>query len=144
MIDFQHKFKTANVTISEGIVTAVFKDGKTNEFNTHWLDRPEYRQIALKHGFSEDWRFYAYTHELTHHWLADRLGWEWSWAIHDNQDHPIDGMPAHIAWEEHIVNRLQRFLMTGKRDEHGVLYAVLGNLSQEEHIELSLLYASVK
>ena len=144
MNDLQINFKTAAFTISEGIVTAIFRDGKVNEFNTHWLDRPEYRQIARDHGFGEDWRFYALTHELTHHWLADRLGWEWSWAIHDDEHHALDAMPAHIAWEEHIVNRLQRFIMTGQRDEHGVLYAVLGNLTQAEHIELQLLYARVK
>jgi hypothetical protein len=140
----QHKFKTAAVTISEGIVTAIFNDGTVNEFNTHWLDRPEYRQIALEHGFGDDWRFYAYTHEITHHWVADRLGWEWSWAVHDNVHYEMDKMPAHIAWEEHLVNKLQRFIMTGKPDEHGVLYAVLGNLSQGDHIELGLLYASLK
>jgi hypothetical protein len=60
---------------------------------------------------------------LTHHWLADRLGWNWSWSLHDNPPQP---WPAHVAWEEHIVNRLQRLAHAGEPDEFGVIDAVFG------------------
>lgn len=142
MNDFLHKFRTATVTISEGIVTATFNDGRVNEMNTHWLDLPWYRQIAADHGFGADWRFYAITHELTHHYVADRLAWNWSWAVHD--DVHYDEMPSHIAWEEHIVNKLQRFAMTEQLDEENVLRSVFGNSLKSMREELLLLYAKAK
>lgn len=137
-------FRTAAVTIHEGIVTAIFDDGKRNEMNTNWLDLPWYRQIAKDHGFGDDWQYYALTHELTHHWLADRLAWNWSWAIHDDDHHEMDQMPSHIAWEEHIVNKLQRFIMQDKLDDENVLRSVFGDALPDIRLELALLYARVK
>ena len=139
----EFNFRTAAVTISEGIVTAIFRDGAKNEFNSHWADRGNYRDIARDMGFGEDWQFYALTHEITHHWLADRLAWNWSWAVHDDI-HYQGEMPAHIAWEEHMVNKLQRFVMTNKPDEHGVLQAVFGSTLRDAQLELGLLYARLK
>ena len=137
-------FRTAAVTIHEGIVTAIFDDGKTNEMNTNWLDLPWYRQIAKDHGFHEDWQYYAITHELTHHWLADRLAWNWSWAIHGDEHYEIGSMPAHIAWEEHLVNKLQRYALTDKLDDENVLYSVFRDQLPDIRLELLLLYARVK
>lgn len=136
-------FRTAAVTIEEGIVTAIFSDGKVNEFNTHWADRGNYRDIARDMGFRDDWQHYALTHELTHHWVADRLGWNWSWAVHDDI-HYEGEMPAHIAWEEHIVNKLQRLVMSGQEDEHGVLQALFEPNLRNVQLELAALYARVK
>jgi len=114
-------FRTAAVVISRGIITATFADGAINEFNTHWLDRPEYREIAQDKGYGEDFKLYALEHELTHHFVADNLGWRWSWAVHDNIHYPVDAMPEHIAWEEHIVNHLQKLMRTGENDPYNVV-----------------------
>jgi hypothetical protein len=136
-------FRTAAVTISEGIVTAIFRDGTENVMNTHWLNQDWYKQIARDQGFGEDWQFYAYTHELTHHWVADRLAWNASWAVYENVQYRGE-MPAHIAWEEHIVNKLQRYVMTEQPDEYCVLDAVFGDTLKQARLELLLLYARVK
>ena len=121
-------FRTAAVTISEGIVTAIFADGKVNEFNLHWADKPDYRQIASEIGYKDNWMRYGIEHELCHHFIADKLGWKWSWAVHDDIHYPLGtNWPDHIAWEEHLVNSFQKFYKTDKLDEYNVLDCVFGN-----------------
>lgn len=118
------RFRTASVQIGERDIIATFKDGAINRFCFVIMgDDEEYRAIARWAGYGDDWKRYAIEHELTHHWLADRLGWEWSWSLHDNPPQP---WPAHVAWEEHIVNRLQRLARAGGPDEFGVLDALFG------------------
>ncbi len=135
------RFRTATVEIGKDSILATFKDGSANRFSFLGLgENEEYRDIARWAGYKEDWRRYAIDHELTHHWLADRLGWEWSWSLHDNPPQP---WPAHVAWEEHLCNRLQRAAMTGAVDEFGVLQAVFGERLNDELIALSETWGRV-
>ncbi len=118
------RFRTALVDISDGVITATFNDDTTNTFHLCAMaDDLKYRRITRWAGYGDDWYRYGLEHELTHHWLADRLGWNWSWSLHDNPPQP---WPAHVAWEEHLVNRLQRAAIAGEKDEFGVLDAVFG------------------
>ena len=118
-------FRTARVEIADGVVTATFSDGKRNEFQLSAMaGDEEYLRIARWAGYGDDWQRYGLEHELTHHWLADRLAWRWSWSLHDDLPQP---WPEHIAWEEHIVNQLQRQMMTGQSDEFCVLQGLFGD-----------------
>lgn len=118
------QFRTATVEFHDGIMVSTFSDGKRNRYDPSWAkDDQEYQDIAKWAGYGGDWQRYGIEHDLTHHWLADRLGWAWSWSLHENRRQP---WPDHIAWEEHVVNRLQRYARTGEPDEHGVLQAMFG------------------
>jgi hypothetical protein len=86
-------FRTALVVIYGDTFTATFQDGCQNRFCLAAMeDDAEYRRIAEWARYGDEWRRYGAEHELTHHWLADRLGWEWSWSLHDNLHQP---WPAH-------------------------------------------------
>jgi hypothetical protein len=120
-------FRTALVVIYGDTFTATFQDGCQNRFCLAAMeDDAEYRRIAEWARYGDEWRRYGAEHELTHHWLADRLGWEWSWSLHDNLHQP---WPAHTAWQGHIVNSLQRLICAGEPDEHGVLPALFPDLN---------------
>lgn len=123
----EYKFRTATVRLSAGVITATFPDGYVNEMNTHWLNTPEYRDIARWAGYGDQWRLYALEHELTHHWLADRMGWNYSYSLRENPPTP---WPQHVAWEEHLVNALQRLAVTGEQDPYRV-----PNLIWGDHLE---------
>jgi hypothetical protein len=118
-------FRTARVAVENGVITATFGDGKRNEFYLRAMaGNVEYRRIARWAGYGDDWQRYGIEHELTHHWLADRLAWRWSWSLHEDLPQP---WPEHIAWEEHVVNQLQRQMMTGEPDEFCVLEGLFGD-----------------
>lgn len=132
------KFKTATVTIEGKHLKATFRDGKENNFYfDNWIhDNLEYQQIARDMGY-DDVERYAVDHELMHHFIADQLGWNHSFAVYENTwyDEP---WPAHIAWEEHIVNKMQRYVKTREPDEYGVLQKIfrerLGGVGYRFHL----------
>lgn len=118
------QFRTAQVDINKRGIKAIFSDGKTNTFHlTAMRENPEYKNIAQWAGY-DDWQTFGREHEIAHHWLADRLGWPWSWSLHDDPPTP---WPPHVAWEEHVVTRLQRLSRAGIEDEFGVLPALFGS-----------------
>lgn len=116
------RFRTACVLSFEGKLIHLFADGRSNVFDVEAAANEEYREIARWAGYGDDYKRYGLEHELTHHWLADRLGWKWSWSLHDNPPQP---WPDNVAWEEHLVNRWQRSARAGAIDEFGVLDAVV-------------------
>jgi hypothetical protein len=122
------EFRTATVAVSEGIVTAFFRDGKRNTINLNWLDQPFYRDIARDHGYGDNWMLYGIEHELAHHFIADKLGWSYSWSIYQN---PYQPWPDHVAWEEHLVNSFQRYCRLGERDKYGQLENIFGSRLNE-------------
>ena len=135
-------FRTAAVEVTSDKITAEFNDGKRNTFHLSAMEGDkEYRRIAKWAGYGDDWRQYGTHHELTHHWLADHLGWRYSWSLYENRHQP---WPDHIAWEEHLVNALARYLKTGIRDEHGVLKAVFGTRLPEATESLRRALARVQ
>ena len=135
-------FRTARVETADGVITATFSDGKRNEFHLSAMAGDgEYCRIARWAGYGDDWRRYGIEHELTHHWLADRLAWRWSWSLHDDLPQP---WPEHIAWEEHIVNQLQRQMMTGESDEFCVLEGLFGDRLEERLIALQRALAEAQ
>ena len=107
------KFRTATVDFYQDSIVSTFNDGKTNSFALIWNNTPEYRQIASDMGYGDDWYRYGQEHELAHHFIADNLGWAYSWALRPFKGKP-GPWPDHIAWEEHIVNKFQRFCRTPK------------------------------
>jgi hypothetical protein len=118
-------FRTAAVDVDKRGIRATFSDGTKNSFHLSAMSSvPEYRNVAEWAGYGDDWQRFGREHEIAHHWLADRLGWPWSWSLHDNPPQP---WPAHVAWEEHICTRLQRLSRTGERDEFKVLPMVFGS-----------------
>jgi len=135
------QFRTAQVTVSKDTVTAVFNDGKTNEFYIPGKD-DNYKQIAKWAGYSDDWERYAIEHELTHHFIADNLGWDYSWAVWTQTwfDHP---WPNYISWEEHIVNHLQRYTKLGVSDPVNVLPLVFGERLDPLRAVLVVLWKKV-
>ena len=109
-------FSGAIVEVEREMVRSYFVDGRENVFYLSGLvDDAEYRRIATWAGYGADWQRYGREHELTHHWLAGYRGHSWSESLHDNP--PMGAWPQSVADEEHLVNALQRFVMTGERDD---------------------------
>lgn len=116
------RFRTASVLAFEGKLLHLFADGRANCFDVGSAVDAEYRRIASWAGYGSDYRAYGVEHELTHHWIADRLGWKWSWSLHDNPPMP---WPDNVAWEEHLVNRWQRWCRARQVDDFDVLAKVI-------------------
>lgn len=119
--------RTATVEVNR-YVFSTFTDGHTNLYDPLWPEqerdaakRDAYLQVVDWAGYGNDYRRYGIEHELTHHLIADALGWRWSWALHD-PPHP-EPWPEHIAWEEHLVNAAQRFFRTLTPDPDGAFQA---------------------
>jgi hypothetical protein len=119
-----HQFRTATVTIEDGIIRAVFSDGRINELNTHWVDKPDVHAAAQEMGYDDNWQRYITEHELTHHWLADRMGWKYSYSLYED---PREEWPQHVAWEEHLVNSIQKRYHADKPDPYGVPESIWGD-----------------
>ena len=132
------KFRTATVDFYQDSIVSTFNDGKTNSFALIWNNTPEYRQIASDMGYGDDWYRYGQEHELAHHFIADNLGWAYSWALRPFKGKP-GPWPDHIAWEEHIVNKFQRFCRTRAEDEFKVLHLVLRADLEQKAVEFQTL-----
>lgn len=122
------KFRTAEVEILPEKVVSTFNDGKINEFYIgEWGEN--YKTIAEQFGYGNDWRKYGVEHELAHHFIADNMGWQYSWSLYSSagkRSTEFSGpWPDHIAWEEHLVNAFQRYCKTNERDPHNVLHLCL-------------------
>jgi hypothetical protein len=135
------KFLTARVVLVdvpetglEPYMLHMFNDGTNNVLQLAGMDTRRYVNIARWAGyaldrFDADWRAYAVHHDLTHHFLADWMRWPHSWSLHDNI--PEADWPAHVHWEEHLVNALQRHARCGEGDELGHLDHLLGDRLHE-------------
>lgn len=119
-------FRTARVDIGPYTINSTFNDGKVNEFYIGYKDS-DYKEIAKSYGYDDPVR-YAQEHELAHHFIADNLGWKYSWSLHSSAGKNASNFkgewPNHIGWEENIVNAFQHFCVDGTRDKWGVLHCV--------------------
>jgi len=136
----------ASVEIHPHKIVSTYPDGAVSEFWPVAGDNPafseedkaEFARYAALAGYSDPMQ-YGLEHDVTHHWVAERLGWEHSrvvWAdAHkcigetiefDQSVTAEEGWPRRCQDEEHIVNSLQRFMNTGAKDDHGVLDALFG------------------
>ena len=136
-------FRTAVMVMTPDVTVSVFPDGKVNTMHLRALDTPEYRQIAAWAGYGDHWRRYNREHDATHHWLADRMGWRWSPALHDPEPVAIGEASDEMKREEHMVNRLQRMSQTGEPDEYGVLQQVFGDRLSAAVADLSVALGRV-
>lgn len=118
-------------------------DGRVNHFHpAHPLRDAWYRDVVAWAGYTDPIR-YAFEHDLTHLWLAERQGRETSQALIDGlEGKTIAEMSPEVAAEEHLVNHLQRYVHTGLLDdEHGCLVAAFGDNLPAAAGELRKLYA---
>jgi hypothetical protein len=91
----------------------------------------EFKKAAREMGYSNVMR-YATEHELAHQHVSLAMGRECSWIVWNDahKDNPIDHgneWPNRPQDEEHLVNRLQRFVNLGIEDTEGCLRGVFGN-----------------
>lgn len=112
---------------------SVFTDGITNRFDINVVRRdPNYVSVAESIGYAIDQvDRYAIEHDLTHHWVADTMGWPHSYSLYSAGQRQIQNLPYHspngetwsdrVREEEHMVNKLQRFVRLGTPDEFGVI-----------------------
>lgn len=136
------EFKSATVEIHDHIIRTIFReDGSSADM---WPPTGEawYQDVARSMGYT-DALLYAREHELVHHWLADHMGWPHSWSVwsqaHGTWDSTKPNRPwsQRVADEEHIVNRLQRYLNTGEVDvDYGVLTGTWGERLPAVAVEL--------
>jgi len=120
------------ICINVGLIThSHFRDGVTNVMHMKdVVNQADYVQVAIDHGYTDP-REYNLEHDLTHHWYADWLGIDWSPALHDAAlgllPSNLADAPDSIKSEEHVVNSLQKFTRTGKRDSYGELDRIFGS-----------------
>lgn len=112
------QFRTATVVLTPVAIVTVFADGHINRYQ---LDEPNGQmEYARLNGYGDDWRTYMIEHDQIHCWVADRLGQPWSYALHDGDGTvPLNDAPQAIKDEEHLVSRLQRWMMLGEVDPYG-------------------------
>lgn len=114
------------------VVSRFLEDGSVSEF---WppVEKPSFREAAAEMGYSDPMR-YGLEHDLAHHLLAEVLGWPHSrsiWADAHGRTKGADGsdrpMPPSVAYDEHLTNRLQRWVNLGTADPFGALEYELGD-----------------
>jgi hypothetical protein len=132
----------------------IWPDGTHTKVYMHWEHRlpngqfnlfypadaasnSDYRDIAAWAGYDNPIQ-YALEHDLTHCWLSDKLEWPYSQAIMDGANGiPVDQMSERTAYEEHMVNHIQRYLNTGELDPYG---QIVEKFPQLDFSELKELY----
>jgi hypothetical protein len=125
----------ALIEVCSDRVRTIFEDGAVSEFVPPTHD-PEFIRVAHWAGYGDPLT-YGLEHDVTHSWVAHRLGYGVSrvvWAdAHEGTDSERDrervlgiGFPDRCDDEEHCVNRLQRYINQGSPDEFGVLDSTFG------------------
>ncbi|WP_407529419.1 hypothetical protein [Methylobacterium oryzisoli] len=126
------EFRTASLAIHEhDIITTFREDGSQSRM---WppIGEAWYQAIARNLGYTDPLQ-YAREHEITHHWLADEMGWPHSWSLWSAAHGAWDSSKPARPWsqrvkdEEHTVNSLQRYINTGEVDAYGCLQAQWGD-----------------
>jgi hypothetical protein len=120
-----HVFQNVVVTIAAHTTVILFADGKVNMMDRLFLPL-DYADIAAWAGYGDDVRGYNLQHDLTHCWFAEVMGRRWCPVLHDPFLGPLAQAPQEHRDIEHMVNRLQRQMMTGEPDEFGVLQRLFG------------------
>lgn len=75
------EFVSCTVTVHDGWIETIFReDGSVSCFHPPVEDQG-FRDAARYVGYGDDaWR-HGVEHDLTHAWLADRMGWPHSWSV---------------------------------------------------------------
>lgn len=132
------EFRTASVRVFEDRVETTFKeDGSLNTFYPP-IYKADFVWAGIEMGYPHSdagIMRYGLEHDITHHWLADELGWPHSWSIWSAAHAKPDTLPKpgqkwsqRVADEEHLVNRLQKYINTGELDtDYGVLAGTFGD-----------------
>lgn len=121
------EFPSAVVTIWPSHVETRFReDGSVSAFYPP-VGKADFRAAATEMGYADPHQ-YGVEHDIAHHVVAEALGWPHSrsiWADAHGRSANPDGsprpMPQRILYDEHLTNRLQRFVNTGKSDPWGAL-----------------------
>jgi hypothetical protein len=134
---FKREFRTAEAWVYHDHIVSVFREDRSkSEFRPPLRDR-DFVFAAIEMGYPHSDRGimqYGLEHDLTHHFVADELGWPHSWSIwsaaHSTWDpnKTAGKWSQRVADEEHLVNRLQKYVNTGQVDEdYGVLRGTFGS-----------------
>jgi len=143
------EFSAAFVCVySRHVITRFKADGSISDFYPP-LHKRDFVFAAIEMGYPHDDRGimqYGIEHDLTHHWLAAEMGWPYSYSIWSaahskgNSELPMDKWSQRIKDEEHLVNRLQRYVNTGEKDDdYGCLDGAFGKSLPSKAGDLILL-----
>jgi hypothetical protein len=144
------EFSSAFALVYDDRVVTIFKaDGSSSEF---WppLTKRSFVWAAIEMGYRHDnggILRYGIEHDITHHWLADEMGWPHSYSIWGaahakpgNSDLPMEKWSDRVKYEEHMVNRLQKYINTGEKDDdYGCLDRTFGHALPRKALDLTLL-----
>ncbi|MCT7377088.1 hypothetical protein [Chelativorans salis] len=114
-----------------GRVETIFReDGSVAEADVHWGD-PDHIRASWYAGYGGDQRRMLTEHEIAHSFIADELGWPYSWSLWSaahgtSTKRPMGEWSPRVRDEEHLVVSLQRYVNTGLEDEHGKLREAFG------------------
>jgi hypothetical protein len=131
MADDTKEFKSDTIASCEVLrwadhITTRFPDGIQSD---HWppVHDPVYVQVARQFGYTNPLQ-YGLEHDLTHSWMAQHQGKDWSEVIRADALGTRDPEKQGVYNdEEHLVNRMQHYLNTGRTDDdYGVLTATFG------------------
>jgi hypothetical protein len=119
----------------DGRVVTTFDDGTSSVFDVGAAGKDQcFRDAARTMGYGDQWQRYGADHEATHHFVAAALRWPYSgiiWATAHGIRRPAGWRREwpYVGWdEEHLVNRLQCYVMTGRKDDdYKVLNLVWGS-----------------
>jgi hypothetical protein len=112
-----------------GSVVSEFYDGRVSGFYPP-MDKPDFLGAARQFGYGDRADWFGVDHDAAHHFLALALRWPFSrvvWAdAHNARPQGWGREWPYRPWdEEHLVTRLQEYVMTGHVDE--IVGAVWGN-----------------
>lgn len=131
------QFPAVTMIIGEQVNTSVFADGKVNQM---WVHEPtDGGAAAREFGYGDQWWTFITEHDLAHHFVADRLGWPHSYAIHDAPPVPLAEAPAEVQHDEHMANRMLALINLGQPDPHGCLQAEFGDRLDAAAFDLAKL-----
>lgn len=128
------EFRACTATVYPDHVETRFREDGTVSLFYPPVTKPSFVAAATEMGYTDPLQ-YGLEHDLAHHGVAEEMGWPHSYSIWsaahgtaanpDGSDRP---MSPRVARDEHMTNRMQRYLNTGaKDDDYGCLDAAFGD-----------------
>lgn len=126
------EFKSCTVIVCWTHVITYFREDES--FSDFWppISKASFIGAAHEMGYLSVMQ-YGIEHDIMHALIAEECGWPHSWSVWSaahgttGPERSPDEWSQRVRDEEHLVNRMQAYINTGKLDGFGNLFGTFGD-----------------